>query len=121
MAINPEELSKVLRQKIECFDGQMAVNEIGTVVSVGDGIARMHGLEKVMAGELLDLPHDVRGIALNLEEGSVGAVLMGDFALIKEGDEVRRTGRISQVPVGRGLVGRVVDPLGNPVDGKGPI
>src|SRR5437867_6028206 len=121
MAINPEELSKVLRQKIECFDGTVDVNEIGTVVSVGDGIARIHGLEKVMAGELLDLPHEVRGIALNLEEGSVGAVLMGEAALIKEGDEVRRTGRIAEVPVGRALVGRVVDPLGNPADGKGPI
>jgi len=121
MAINLEELSKVLRQKIEGFEGTVDVNEIGTVVSVGDGIARIHGLEKVMAGELLDLPHEVRGIALNLEEGSVGAVLMGEAALIKEGDEVRRTGRIAEVPVGRALVGRVVDPLGNPVDGKGPI
>jgi len=121
MAINLDEISKILRQKIEGFEGTVDVNEVGTVISVGDGIARLHGLERAMAGELLDLPHGVRGIALNLEEGSVGAVLMGDFALIKEGDEVRRTGRIAEVPVGKGLIGRVVDALGNPVDGKGPI
>ena len=121
MAINLDEISKVLRQKIEGFEGTVDVNEVGTVVSVGDGIARLHGLERAMAGELLDLPHGVRGIALNLEEASVGVVLMGEFTHIKEGDEVRRTGRIAEVPVGKALIGRVVDALGNPVDGKGPI
>jgi F-type H+-transporting ATPase subunit alpha len=121
MAINLDEISKVLRQKIEGFAEGVDVSEVGTVIAVGDGIARIHGLEKVMASELLDLPHGVTGIALNLEEDSVGAVLMGESNLIKEGDEVRRTGRIAEVPVGKALVGRVLDPLGNPVDGKGPI
>ena len=95
--------------------------EVGTVIKVGDGIAEIHGLEKVMAGELLEFPHDVRGLALNLEEDKVGAVLFGDFQKIKEGDLVKRTGRIMQVPVGEALVGRVVDVLGNPIDDAGPI
>jgi len=121
MDINIAEITKSLRQQIEGFKQSLDVAEVGTVTSVGDGIARIHGLEKVMAGELLSLPHGVAGLALNLEEDSVGAVLMGESTLIKEGDTVRRTRRIASVPVGRGMIGRVVDPLGNPVDGKGPI
>src|SRR5262245_46633547 len=121
MAINVDEISKILKQRIEGYTGTVDVSETGTVISVGDGIARIYGLERVMAGELLTLPHGVTGIALNLEEDSVGAVLMGEAANIKEGDEVRRTGKIAKVPVGKALVGRVVDALGNPVDGKGPI
>ena len=121
MDINVAEITKALRQQIEGFKQQIDVAEVGTVVSVGDGIARLHGLERVMAGELLELPHGVTGLALNLEEDSVGAVLFGEVDLIKEGDTVRRTRKIASVPVGRGMIGRVVDPLGVPVDGKGPI
>ena len=121
MDINVAEIAKSLRQQIEGFKQNIDVAEVGTVVSVGDGIARLHGLERVMAGELLSLPHDVTGLALNLEEDSVGAVLFGEADLIKEGDTVRRTRKIAAVPVGRAMIGRVVDPLGNPVDGKGPI
>jgi F-type H+-transporting ATPase subunit alpha len=121
MDINVAEIARALRSQIEGFQQNIDVAEVGTVTSVGDGIARIHGLERVMAGELLDLPHGVTGLALNLEEDSVGAVLFGESDLIKEGDTVRRTRRIASVPVGRGMIGRVVDPLGNPVDGKGPI
>src|SRR4028119_1094401 len=99
----------------------MTVNEVGTVIKVGDGIAEIHGLDKVMAGELLEFPNEVRGLALNLEEDKVGAVLFGDFQKIKEGDEVKRTGKIMSVPVGDAMIGRVVDALGNPIDGKGAI
>jgi F-type H+-transporting ATPase subunit alpha len=121
MDINVAEIARALRSQIEGFQQKIDVAEVGTVTSVGDGIARIHGLERVMAGELLDLPHNVTGLALNLEEDSVGSVLFGESDLIKEGDTVRRTRRIASVPVGRGMIGRVVDPLGNPVDGKGPI
>jgi F-type H+-transporting ATPase subunit alpha len=121
MDINVAEIARALRSQIEGFQQKIDVAEVGTVTSVGDGIARIHGLERCMAGELLDLPHGVTGLALNLEEDSVGAVLFGESDLIKEGDTVRRTRRIASVPVGRGMIGRVVDPLGNPVDGKGPI
>ncbi len=121
MDINVAEITKALRKQIEGFQQNVDVAEVGTVVSVGDGIARLHGLEKVMAGELLDLPHGVTGLVLNLEEDSVGAVLFGEVHRIKEGDTARRTRKIASVPVGRGMIGRVVDPLGNPVDGKGPI
>jgi F-type H+-transporting ATPase subunit alpha len=121
MEIKVDEISKLIRQQIEGFERQTDLAEVGSVISVGDGIARIYGLEKVMAGELLSLPHDVMGMALNLEEDSVGAVLMGETSLIKEGDQVRRTGKIMSVPVGRGILGRVVDPLGRPLDGKGPI
>ena len=99
----------------------MTVDEVGTVIKVGDGIAEIYGLEKVMAGELLEFPHDVRGLALNLEEDKVGCVLFGDFQKIKEGDEVKRTKRIMSVPVGDAMIGRVVDALGNAIDGKGDI
>ena len=119
--IKADEIVSVLRQQIEGFKSGVDVSEVGTVVSVGDGIARIHGLERCMAGELLELPHGVFGMALNLEEGSVGAVLLGEFAKIREGDVVKRTGRIMSVPIGEGLVGRVVDPLGQPQDGKGPV
>ena len=119
--IRADEITKILRQEIENYERAVDVTEVGSVISVGDGIARIHGLEKVMAGELIEFPHDVAGIAMNLEEDQVGAVLLGDFAEIKEGDEVKRTGRIMSVPVGEALIGRVVDALGRPVDDKGPI
>ena len=119
--IRADEIATVLRQQIEGYEREIDVSEVGTVVSVGDGIARIHGLENCMAGELIELPHKVLGLALNLEEGSVRAVLFGETTLIKEGDEVRRTKRIMQVPIGEKLVGRVVNPLGQPIDGKGPI
>src|ERR1035437_4129115 len=146
--IRADEITSILRQEIENYERAIDVSEVGSVISVGDGIARIHGLEKVMsgeliefphdvaghgmklggsqvgagrAGELIEFPHDVAGIAMNLEEDQVGAVLLGDFAEIKEGDEVRRTKRIMSVPVGEALLGRVVNALGVPIDGKGPI
>ncbi len=119
--IRADEITGILRQEIENYERAIDVAETGSVISVGDGIARIHGLEKVMAGELIEFPHGVAGIAMNLEEDQVGAVLLGDFAEIKEGDEVRRTKRIMAVPVGEALIGRVVDSLGEPIDGKGPI
>jgi F-type H+-transporting ATPase subunit alpha len=121
MDIRAEEISRIIRSQIEGFDAQVDVAEVGTVVSVGDGIARAHGLEKVMAGELLELPHNVMGLAFNLEEDNVGIILLGEAHTIKEGDTVKRTGRIMNVPVGPAFVGRVIDALGNPIDGKGPI
>jgi F-type H+/Na+-transporting ATPase subunit alpha len=119
--IRADEISKIIRQQIEGFDTGVEVSEVGTIIKVGDGIAEIFGLERVMAGELLELPHQVAGIALNLEEDKVGAVLFGEYEKIKEGDQVRRTKRIMSVPVGEALIGRVVDPLGRPLDGKGPI
>ena len=119
--ISADEISQLIREQIENYEGVVEVAEVGSVISLGDGIARLHGLEKVMAGEMLDFPHNVAGIAMNLEEDEVGAVLLGDYTEIKEGDEVRRTGRIISVPVGDALIGRVVDALGRPLDGKGPI
>jgi F-type H+-transporting ATPase subunit alpha len=121
MEIRAEEITKILREQLGGFAADVDVSEVGTVLSVGDGIARIHGLEKCMYGELLELPHGVMGIALNLEEDSVGAVLMGESAEIKEGDQVKRTKRIMSVPVGDAIVGRVVNALGQPIDGKGPI
>jgi F-type H+-transporting ATPase subunit alpha len=121
MDIKVDEISKIIRQQIEGFDRQTDMAEVGTVISVGDGICRIYGLERVMAGELLELPHGVMGMALNLEEDSVGAVLLGDTTLIKEGDQVRRTAKIMSVPAGEGMLGRVIDPLGKPLDGKGAI
>jgi F-type H+-transporting ATPase subunit alpha len=121
MQINADEISKILRDQIKDYQSGVVVSEIGTVISVGDGIARVHGLEKVMLGELLDLPHDVKGIALNLEEDNVGIVLFGEYTMVGEGDQVQRTNRIMSVPVGEALVGRVVNALGMPLDGKGPI
>jgi len=119
--IRADEIISVLRSEIENYEQAVNVSETGSVISVGDGIARIHGLELVMAGELIEFPHGVSGIAMNLEEDQVGAVLLGDFAEISEGDEVRRTGRIMSVPVGENLIGRVVNALGEPIDGKGPI
>jgi F-type H+-transporting ATPase subunit alpha len=115
------EITKILREEIEGFAAEIDVAEEGTVDQVGDGIARINGLEKVMYGELLDMPHGVKGLALNLEEDSVGAVLMGESSLISEGDKVRRTGRIMEVPTGPAMLGRVLSPLGEPIDGRGPI
>ena len=119
--IKADEISKILREQIANYEQTVAVDEVGAVISVGDGIARIHGLEKVMAGEMLAFPHDVYGIALNLEEDQVGAVLLGEYTAIKEGDTVKRTNTIMSVPVGPELVGRVVNPLGVPVDDKGPL
>jgi F-type H+/Na+-transporting ATPase subunit alpha len=120
--IRADEISRVLRQEIENYDQAVNVEETGSVISVGDGIARIYGLEKVMAGELVEFPGaGVSGLALNLEEDQVGVVLLGEFQGIKEGDEVRRTGRIMSVPVGKAMIGRVVNALGQPIDGKGPI
>jgi len=121
MEIKVDEISKILRQQIEGFERQTDQAEVGTIISVGDGIARIYGLEKAMSGELLELPHGVMGMALNLEEDSVGAVIFGETDLIKEGDEVRRTRKIMQVPAGEAVVGRVVNTLGQPLDGKGAI
>ena len=119
--IRASEINEIIRKQIENFDTGVTVTEVGTVIKIGDGIAELHGLEKVMAGELLEFPHDVRGLALNLEEDKVGAVLFGEFQSIREGDLVKRTGRIMEVPVGEAMVGRVVDVLGNPIDDAGPI
>jgi F-type H+-transporting ATPase subunit alpha len=119
--IRASEINEIIRKQIENFETGVTVTEVGTVIKVGDGIAELHGLEKVMAGELLEFPHNVRGLALNLEEDKVGAVLFGEFQSIREGDLVKRTGRIIEVPVGEALVGRVVDVLGNPIDDAGPI
>ena len=120
-SIKADEITQILKAQIANYEQAVAVEEIGTVISVGDGIARIHGLEKVMAGEMLAFPHDVSGIALNLEEDQVGAVLLGEYTLIQEGDTVKRTNTIMSTPVGENLMGRVVDPLGEPLDGKGPI
>src|SRR5438034_11384078 len=119
--IKANEINEIIRKQILNFEAGVTVMEVGTVIKVGDGIAEIHGLEKVMAVELLEFPHEVRGLALNLEEDKVGAVLFGDFQSIKEGDLVKRTGRIMQVPVGEALIGRVVDALGNPIDERGAI
>ena len=121
MEIRAEEITRILREQLAGFSSGIDVAEVGTVLSVGDGIARIHGLERCMAGELLELPHGVMGLALNLEEDSVGAVLFGEYNRIGERDEVRRTKRIMSVPVGDAMVGRVVNPLGQPIDGKGPV
>jgi F-type H+/Na+-transporting ATPase subunit alpha len=119
--IKADEITQLIRQQIENYETKVAVDEVGTVVTLGDGIARVYGLDKVMAGELLSFPHQVAGIAMNLEEDQVGVVLLGDYTEIKEGDEVKRTGQIMSVPVGDALVGRVVNSLGQPIDDKGPI
>jgi len=121
MDIRAEEISKFIRDQIGSYAVDVDVAEVGTVVSVGDGIARVHGIERAMAGEMLEFPHGVFGIALNLEEESVGAVLLGECREIREGDTVKRTGRIISVPVGEEMIGRVVNALGHPIDGKGPV
>jgi F-type H+/Na+-transporting ATPase subunit alpha len=119
--IKADEISQLIREQIENYETKIAVDEVGTVITLGDGIARVYGLDKVMAGELLQFPHDVAGLAMNLEEDQVGVVLLGDYTEIREGDEVKRTGRIMSVPVGEAMVGRVVNSLGQPIDDKGPI
>src|SRR5271155_1725859 len=119
--IKADEITELLRQQIENFEQRIQVDEVGTVISLGDGIARVHGLDKVMAGELIEFPHGVAGLAMNLDEDQVGAVLLGDYTEIKEGDTVKRTGKIMSVPVGEAMIGRVVNALGQPIDDKGPI
>ena len=119
--IKADEITALLREQIENFEQRIQVDEVGTVISLGDGIARVHGLDKVMAGELIEFPHGVAGLAMNLDEDQVGAVLLGDYSEIKEGDQVKRTGKIMSVPVGEALIGRVVNALGQPIDDKGPI
>jgi F-type H+-transporting ATPase subunit alpha len=121
MQIRTEEISEIIEKQIKDYDKKVEVSETGVVLSVGDGIARLYGLEKAMAGELLEFPHNIMGMVLNLEEDNVGAALLGEDRHVKEGDVVKRTGRIVQVPVGEPLIGRVVDPLGQPLDGQGPI
>jgi F-type H+/Na+-transporting ATPase subunit alpha len=121
MAIKAEDISKIIREQIGGFAVDVDVAEVGTVVTLGDGIARVEGVDRAMSGEMLEFPHEIYGIALNLEEDGVGAVLLGNFKLVKEGDTVRRTGRIISVPVGEEMLGRVVNALGQPIDGKGPI
>ncbi len=119
--MNAAEISQLIRDRIQNYESAVEVAEVGSVISLGDGIARLHGLERVMAGELLDFPGGIAGIAMNLEEDQVGAVLLGDFSSLKEGDQVRRTGRIISIPVGDAMLGRIVNALGQPLDGKGPI
>ena len=121
MNIRAEEISKIIQQQVENFDKTATKSEVGTVLEVGDGIARVFGLDNVQAGELVEFPGSITGMALNLQEDNVGVVIFGDDRGIKEGDEVKRTEKIAEIPVGEGLLGRVVDPLGNPIDGKGPI
>ncbi len=121
MAVRPEEIASILKQQIEQFGAEVTAVDVGTVVEAGDGIARVHGLSNCMACELVEFPNGAMGLALNLEEETVGVMVLGEFADIKEGDEVRSTGRIVEVPVGDALIGRVVDPLGKPLDGKGPV
>jgi F-type H+/Na+-transporting ATPase subunit alpha len=121
MAVKADEISRIIEQKISGFETGIDLQETGTVISVGDGIARIYGLENAMSGELVEFPNNIIGMVLNLEEDNIGSVIFGDYTEIKEGDVVKRTNRIAQVPVGEGLVGRVVDALGNPLDGKGPI
>lgn len=121
MDIKAEEISKIIRDQIGSYAVDIDVSEVGTVVAIGDGIARLHGVERAMAGEMLEFPHGIFGIALNLEESSVGVVLLGEYASIREGDVVKRTGKIMSVPVGEEMLGRVVNALGQPIDGKGPI
>lgn len=121
MSIRPEEISSILKREIEQYEAEVRVEEVGTVIQVNDGIARIYGLKNVMSGELIEFPGEVFGMAQNLEEDHVGCIILGEFEGIREGDEVKRTGRIVEVPVGEALIGRVVNPLGQPVDGLGPI
>src|SRR3954452_15678136 len=121
MKLRPEEITSILRERIEKFDVETDLAEVGNVLQVGDGIARVHGLENCLALEMLELEHGVVGLAFNLEEDNVGAALLGEWDKVKEGEPVRRTGKVASVPVGEALLGRVVDPLGNPLDGQGPI
>ncbi|MDP3683783.1 MAG: F0F1 ATP synthase subunit alpha, partial [Ignavibacteria bacterium] len=119
--LKPDEITAIIRKQISGYQNEVDVYEFGTVLQVGDGIARVYGLSKVMASELVEFPNDVFGMVLNLEEDSVGCVLFGDSSLVKEGDQVKRTGRVASMPVGNAMLGRVITPLGTPLDGKGPI
>src|SRR6201996_6217562 len=121
MDIQPAEISAILKREIQNFGSEAQVSEVGQVLSVGDGIARIHGLDNVQAGEMVEFPGGIKGMALNLETDNVGCLIFGNDSPIKEGDTVKRTGAIVDVPVGKGLLGRVLDPLGNPIDGKGEI
>src|SRR6202051_1341014 len=121
MNLRPEEITSILRQRIEEFDVETNLAEVCTVLQIGDGIARIHGLENCLALELLELEHGVVGLAMNLEEDNVGAALFVEREHVKEGEPVRRSGRVAEVPVGEALLGRVVDPLGRPIDGQGPV
>src|SRR6204780_1920513 len=121
MDIQPAEISAILKREIQNFGAEAEVSEVGQVLSVGDGIARVYGLDNVQAGEMVEFPGGIRGMALNLESDNVGVVIFGNDSTIKEGDTVKRTGAIVEVPGGKGLLGRVLDPLGNPIDGKGPL
>src|SRR6476619_6456732 len=121
MKLRPEEITAILKDRIKEFDVETDLSEVGTVLQVGDGIARVYGLENCVALERLELEHGVTGIAFNLEEDNVGVALFGEWQQVKEGEPVRRTGEVMSVPVGEGMLGRVVDPLGNPLDGQGPI
>src|SRR5215475_1777861 len=121
MQIRAAEISDIIREQIKEYEKQLEVRETGVVLSAGDGIARIYGLDKAAAGELIEFPHHIYGLVLNLEEDNVGAAIFGEAQEIKEGDEVRRNGRIAQVPVGDALLGRVVDALGQPIDGTGPV
>ncbi|MCK5032665.1 MAG: F0F1 ATP synthase subunit alpha, partial [Calditrichia bacterium] len=120
-AVRPDEVSAILKQELADFENKADVYEVGTVLQVGDGIARVYGLEKVMAGELVEFPNQVMGMVFNLEEDNVGVILFGEDRLIKEGDLVKRTNRIVEIPTGDAMLGRVVNPLGKPLDGKGKI
>ena len=119
--IKADEITALLKEQIANYDAKMRVDEVGTVITLGDGIARLHGLDKVMSGELLEFPHGISGLAMNLDESEVGAVILGDFSELKEGDQVKRTGKIMSVPVGKQLIGRVLNALGQPIDDKGPL
>ena len=119
--IKANEITQLLREQIENYDSAVQVDEVGTIISLGDGIARVHGLEKAMAGELLEFPHGVAGLTMNLDEDQVGAVLLGDYTELREGQQVKRTGKIMSVPVGEKMIGRVVNALGEPIDDRGPI
>ena len=121
MAVRPEEIASILKQQIERFGAAVTAVDVGVVIEAGDGIARVHGLSNCLAGELVEFANGAMGLALNLEEDTIGIMVLGDYTTLGEGAEVRATGRIVQVPVGEALIGRVVDPLGNPLDGKGPI
>src|SRR5881275_287741 len=121
MKLRPEEITSILRERIEKFDVETDLAEVGAVLQVGDGIARVHGLENCVALELLEFEHGVVGLAMNLEEDNVGVALFGEWEHVEEGEPVRRTGKVAQVPVGEALLGRVVDPLGRPLDGQGPV
>ena len=121
MKLRPEEITSILRQRIEQYDVETDLAEVGTVLTIGDGIARVYGLENAVALEMLEFEHGVVGLAFNLEEDQVGAALFGEWEQVSEGEPARRTGKVASVPVGEGLLGRVVDPLGNPLDGRGPI